>query len=81
MAPQHTAAITGSVSRDAARLKSRWTSTAAASSTVSSQGLRIPVCSELRCLSKDRLPPRGALGLQSATINHNDLDTCASSSR
>lgn len=63
MAPQHTAAIAGSVSRDAAiRLKSRWTSTAAASPLPRLAGAeKSLVCSELRCLSKDRLQPQGAL--------------------
>jgi hypothetical protein len=63
MASQHTAMITGSVSRDASiRLKSRGTSTAAASPLARLAGAeKSLVCNELRCLSKDRRPPRRAL--------------------
>jgi len=63
MAPQHTAVITRSVSRDAPiRLKSRGTSTAAASPLARLAGAeKSLVGNELRCLSKDRQPPPHAL--------------------
>ena len=63
MAPQHTAVITGSASRDAAiELESRWTSAAAAALWAPLAGAeKFLVCNELRCLPKDRPLPRRAL--------------------
>ena len=68
MAPQHTAVITGSASRDAAiGLESRWTSAVAASPWARLAGAeKFLVCNELRCLPKDRpLPSRALYGERS----------------
>ena len=63
MAPQRTAVITGSASRDAAiGLQSPSTSTVGTSPLARlARAEKSLVCNELRCLSKDRQPPPRAL--------------------
>ena len=79
MAPQRTAVITGSASRDAAiGLQSPSTSTVGTSPLARlARAEKSLVCNELRCLSKDRPLPCALFtgSPPSATINHNDLDT------
>ena len=80
MTPQCTAVITGSASRYAAiGPESRRTTTVAASPWTRLAGPEKSLaCNELCCLSKDGPPPDALFtgSAPSATINHNDLDTC-----